>query len=212
MNMRSKIQDLQNIVSRKGSSKILTFSIPHVFKALQLMHQNQFVSRSMFCQELHMGEGAVKTMILHLKDELLVDSNKSGTFLTVKGKNFVKDLFDVIDLECPVPKCNIARGKFNYGVILRNYSNATKSGMDQRDYAVLYGANGATTIQFRDDQFVFPKERIDCLANDIKTKNVLLDNLKPKNGDLIIIASAKESFVAEIAAKNSALRTMATHR
>lgn len=211
MSMQSKIQALQNVVSRKGSSKILTFSIPHVFKALQLLYKDQFVSRSTFCSELHMGEGAVKTMIAHLKEEALAESTKSGTFLTSKGKNFIKTLHDIMDLECTIPKCNIARSKFNYGIILRRYSNATKSGMEQRDYAILYGADGATTVQYRDGQFMFPKENIDCLADDVKTRNLLLEQLRPKNNDLIIIASASDPFVAEISAKNSALWTLATH-
>jgi hypothetical protein len=210
--MQSKVQALQNVVSRKGSSKVLTFSVPHVFKALQLLYRDQFVSRNTFCSELHMGEGAVKTMIAHLKEESFVDSTKSGTFLTGKGKNFVKSLYEVMPNECVIPKCAIAPGKFNYGVILKRYSSATKSGMEQRDYAVLYGASGATTIQYRDEQFVFPKENIDCLANDSGTKKILTDNLNPQNGDLIIIASATDRFVAEIAAKNSALWTLATHR
>ncbi|MGQ0605799.1 MAG: DUF4443 domain-containing protein [Candidatus Nitrosotenuis sp.] len=209
--MQPKIQALQNIVSRKGSSKVLTFSVPHVFKALQLLYKDQFVSRSTFCKELHMGEGAVKTMIAHLKEELLVDSTKSGTFLTNKGKNFIKNLHDVMPSECVVRKCSIAPGKFNYGVILKKYSSATKSGMEQRDHAILYGASGATTIQYKENQFVFPKENIDCLANDPRTRQIITDGLNPRNGDLIIIASATDPFVAEIAAKNSALWTLATH-
>ncbi len=212
MSMQSKVKALQNVVSRKGSSKVLTFSVPHVFKALQLLHVNQFVSRSMFCTELHMGEGAVKTMIAHLKEESFVDSTKSGTFLTSKGKNFIKSLYDIMPFECVIRKCSIAPGKFNYGVILKRYSSATKSGMEQRDYAVLYGASGATTIQYKEDQFVFPKENIDCLADDLRTRKTLTDELHPQNGDLIIIASATDQFVAEIAAKNSALWTLATHR
>lgn len=212
MSMQSKVKALQNIVSRKGSSKVLTFSVPHVFKALQLLHIDQFVSRSTFCTELRMGEGAVKTMIAHLKEESFVDSTKSGTFLTSKGKNFIKSLHEIMPFECVIKKCLIAPGKFNYGVILKRYSNATKSGMEQRDYAVLYGASGATTIQYKEDQFVFPKENIDCLANDPRTRQTLIGELHPQNGDLIIIASATDQFVAEIAAKNSALWTLATHR
>lgn len=208
--MRNKVQALQNIVSRKGSSKVLTFSIPHVFKALQMLYKDQFVSRVNFCTQLHMGEGAVKTMILHLKEESIVNSTKSGTFLTEKGKEFTKSLLDVMDYECNIKKCQIAPGRFNHGIILRKYHYAIKTGMEQRDYAVLYGASGATTLVFRDKQFVFPKENIDCLARDKKTRDILTHELKPNNGDLIIIASSTDPFVAEIAAKNSALWTIAT--
>ena len=185
--------------------------MPHVFKALQLLHRDQFVSRVNFCNELHMGEGAVKTMIAHLKEESMVDSTKSGTYLTNKGRNFIKNLLAVISAECEIKKCQIAQGKFNHAVILKKYSFATKSGMEQRDYAILYGAIGATTLLYKEDRFIFPNENVDCLATDIKIKNTLLSKLHPENGDMIIIAAANDSFVAEIAAKNSVLWTLATH-
>jgi len=211
MSMRKQIQTLQNIVSRKGSAKVLTFSVPHVFKALQMLHRDQFVSRASFCKSLHMGEGAVKTMISHLREAAMVDSTKSGTFLTSKGSNFIKNLNTVLSAESEIKKCQIAQGKSNYAVLLKKYATATKSGMEQRDYAILYGAIGATTLVYRDGRFVFPHETVDCFANDTKTKKALLTTLRPQNGDLIIIASATEPFVAEIAAKNSALWTLAIH-
>lgn len=211
MNTKQQVRTLQNIVSRKGSSKILTFSVPHVFKALQMLHETEYVSRAGFCQSLHMGEGAVKTMIMHLKGESMVDSTKSGTFLTTKGKNFIKNILEIIFAECDIRKCQIAQGKFNHAVILKNYSFATKTGMEQRDYTILYGASGATTLIYRDDRFVFPNENTDCLLGDERTKEALLTKLRPKKGDMVIIASANDPFVAEIAAKNSALWTLATH-
>lgn len=212
MNIRQQIQKIQNIVSRKGSSKVLTFSAPHVFKALQMLYKEQYVSRASFCEHLHMGEGAVKTMIMHLKEESIVDSTKSGTFLTNKGRNFVKIILDVVSSECTIKKCQIAQGRHNHAVILKKHGFATKTGMEQRDYAILYGASGATTLIYKDSQFVFPHENINCLRNDLKTKNSLLNNLRPENGDMIIIASANNPFVAEIAAKNSVLWTLATTR
>jgi hypothetical protein len=211
LSTRRQIQILQNTVSRKGSAKILTFSVPHVFKALQLLNDEQFVSRSSFCKYLHMGEGAVKTMIAHLKEESMVDSTKSGTFLTSKGRNFIRTLLDVISAETTIKKCPIAQGKFNHAVILKKYAFATKSGMEQRDYAILYGAIGATTLLYKDKRFVFPSENIDCLLHDKKTRDTLLAKLGPETGDMIIIAAATDPFVAEIAAKNSALWTLATH-
>jgi len=211
MNSRQQVRTLQNIVSRKGSSKVLTFSVPHVFKALQMLYENEYVSRSSFCQSLHMGEGAVKTMITHLKEESMVDSTKSGTYLTTKGKNFIKNILEIIFAECDIKKCQIAQGRFNHAIILKNYAFAIKTGVEQRDYTILYGASGATTLLYKEERFVFPNESADCLSSDQKTKDALVTKMHPKNGDMIIIASASDPFVAEIAAKNSALWTLATH-
>lgn len=207
--MRTLIKTLQKVVSRRGSSKVLSFSAPHVFKALQLLYKEPYVSRISFCKELRMGEGAVKTLILHLKEEGLADSLRSGTFLTKKGQKFTGELFKIISGECDVPKCSIAQGKNNHAILLRNIAKEIKTGIEQRDASILYGATGAITILYHKNKFVFPKEEIDCLRNDEKIKSILLNHLNPRENDVIIITTASESFIAEISAKNSALFTLA---
>ncbi len=209
-NLRHQIQILQNVVSRKGSSKILTFSIPHVFKALQLLDKDKFVSRSKFCEELHLGEGAIKTLILHLKDAKMIDTTKSGTFLTTKGKKFCQSLMQVIKGECKLGKCKITPEKYNHAIILKNYSNAIRTGLEQRDYAILYGSSGCTTLLYKNKKFVFPGEDKDCFSRDKESRTRLLENLSPEEGDVIIISSSADPFVAEVSAKNSALWTLAT--
>jgi hypothetical protein len=207
--LRTLIKTLQKVVSRRGSSKVLSFSAPHVFKALQLLYKEPYVSRISFCKELRMGEGAVKTLILHLKEEGLADSLRSGTFLTKKGQKFTGELFKIISGECDVPKCSIAQGKNNHAILLRNIAKEIKTGIEQRDASILYGATGAITILYHKNKFVFPKEEIDCLRNDEKIKSILLNHLNPRENDVIIITTASESFIAEISAKNSALFTLA---
>ena len=152
--MHILVKTLHMVVSRRGSSKVLSFSSPHVFKALQLLYKEPYVSRISFCKELHMGEGAVKTLILHLKEEGLVDSLRYGTFLTKKGKKFVKELSKIISSECVIPKCSISLGKNNHAILLRNIASDIKTGIEQRDASILYGANGAITILFHNNKFV----------------------------------------------------------
>ena len=209
--LRQQIQILQNIVSRKGSSKVLTFSIPHVFKALQLLCLDKFVSRSKFCKELHLGEGAIKTLILHLKDVKMVDTTKSGTYLTVKGKKFSENLNRVLKKEFKLSKCKIAPSKHNHAIILKNYSYAIKTGLEQRDYAILYGSSGCVTLLYKNSRFIFPGEGRDCLEDEPTTRKKLFENLSPEDGDVIIISSSDDPFVAEVSAKNSALWTLATN-
>ncbi len=209
--MKKNIQTLQNIVSRKGSSKVLTFSIPHVFKALQLLSEERFVSRATLGKEVHLGEGAVKTLISHLKEAKMIDSTRSGNFLTEKGKKFTSQLQKTIPKECKIEKNNLTQSKNNHAIILKRYSSLIKTGLEQRDYAIMYGSSGCTTLSFKNNKFVFPGEDKDCLNKDKKTKQILVEKLNPSEGDIIIISSSEDSFVAEISAKNSALWTIATN-
>lgn len=209
--MHNQIKMLQSIVTRKRSSRILTFSTPHVLMALELLSKQKYTSRQTFCKELHIGEGAARTLVLHLKQSGLVDSIKAGTYLTQKGTRFAKKFFDTISSQCTIETCNVAREKYNHAILLKDYAMTVGNGMDQRDYAILYGAKGATTLSFENNRFVFPGETKDCLRDDSKTKRVLLENLKPSENDLVIIASSEEKFVAKISAINSVLWTLASH-
>ncbi|GKS67629.1 hypothetical protein YTPLAS73_11760 [Nitrosarchaeum sp.] len=201
---------LQDIVSRKGSSKVLTFSIPHVFKALQLLDKDSFVSRATFAKEIHLGEGAVKTLILHLKKAGIVKSTKSGTFLTERGKRLTNQIKNTITKECKIKKSPIIQGKYNHAILLKKYSKMIKTGIEQRDYAILYGSLGCTTIIYKNGKLVFPGNERECFPRDAKTRKQIIENLCPDEEDVIIISSSDDPFVAEISAKNSALWTIAT--
>lgn len=210
--MHNQIKTMQSIVTRKRSSRVLTFSTPHVFMALHVLSRQKYTSRLAFCKELKIGEGAVRTLILHLKQAGLADSIRAGTFLTPKGIRFAKKIFDVVPSQCKIDSCNVAREKYNHAILLRDYASVVGNGMDQRDYSILYGAKGATTLSFENGRFVFPGETKDCLSDDLKTKKDLIENLKPKENDLVIIASSDDDpFVAEISAINSVLWTLASH-
>ena len=74
--MYQQIRILQNVVTRKGSSKLLTFSAPHVLKSILCFANQKYISRASFCKELQMGEGAVRTFISHLKEYGFVDCIK----------------------------------------------------------------------------------------------------------------------------------------
>jgi hypothetical protein len=158
-----------------------------------------------------LGEGAVKTLISHLKEAKMIDTTKSGSFLTEKGEKISKQIHQIIPNECKIKKCSVVTGKNNFAVILKNYTFSIKSGLEQRDYAILYGSSECITILYKDNKFVFPGDTKDCFRKDEKTKKHILENLFPEEGDVIIISSSDDPFVSEISAKNSALWTLATN-
>ena len=121
--MHQQIKLLQKVVSRKGTSKSLTFSTPHVLKSILFLSSQKYVSRASFCRELKIGEGAVRTLILHLKEYGLVDSIKAGTFLTKKGKRFAESFHNVMPSQTFLKKCGITVGKYNYCHFAKRYTH-----------------------------------------------------------------------------------------
>jgi hypothetical protein len=208
------VKVLTQISSKYAPSRMLSFELMHVFKVFQLLDKNEHVSRTLLCQELALGEGSIRTLVKHLKMQSLVKSTNAGTRLTEKGKVLSSELLKSIPSESIMPKCSIALGKFNYVVLLKNYSFAIRSGIEQRDAAIKMGALGATTLLYKDHKFVMPGayNSKDSLKKESDIANLLINKLKPEDNDVIIIGSDNKNLrIAEFGAKNAALFTMMDH-
>jgi hypothetical protein len=212
--MYTYVKALTRIASRYAPSRMLSFELVHIFKVFQLLDKNDHVSRTLLCQELALGEGSIRTLVKHLKMQNLIKSTNGGTRLTQKGKALSSELFQSIPSEANMPKCSIALGKFNYVVLLKNYSFAIRSGIEQRDAAIKMGALGATTLLYKEHKFVMPGayNNKDSLQKESYIANLLIDKLKPEDNDVIIIGSDNKNLrIAEFGAKNAALLTMMAH-
>jgi len=206
------VRALEKIASRHAPSRLLTFDSVHVFKVLQLIENKGHVSRNLLCRELSLGEGSVKTLVKHLKTQGVIETTKAGTRITSKGKKLSSQFFSAIPAEMSLSKCSVALGKFNYAVLLKQYGFALKSGIEQRDAAIRMGAIGASSLLFSHNSFLMPGTDYDPLIKEPNTARLLLEKLKPENGDAIIIGSDMENERrAELAAKNAALATIIAH-
>jgi predicted transcriptional regulator len=213
--MHTYVRTLQTISSRYAPSRILSFDIAHIFKALQIIEDRGHASRTLLCQELNLGEGAVRTLIKHLKMKELIETSNAGTKMSDKGKKFFAEILTCLPKGCSLPKCSIALGKYNYVVLLKQFSFAVKSGIEQRDASIKMGALGATTLLFSKGRFVMPNTNImlDPLEKESSIYELLIKKLEPVEGDVIIIGSDDiNRQTAELAAKNAALLTLINHK
>jgi hypothetical protein len=210
--MHTYVKTLQEISSRYAPSRILSYDMAHIFKTLQLMHYKGHISRELLCKELNLGEGSIKTLVKHLKMQDLILTSNSGTKLSDKGVDLFSQLHASIPAECVIPKCSVALGKYNYGVLVKHLAYAIKSGIEQRDAAVKMGALGATTLLYIDRKFVIPLSGYDSLRNEIRIYKLLVTSLIPETGDVIIVGSDEsDPRTAELASKNAALLTIMNH-
>ena len=163
------VKALAKIASRYAPSRSLSFNLVHLFKALQLMEEKGHVSRALFCKELSLGEGVVRTLLKHLKMQGLIESTKNGTTMTEKGITILSGLLSCISGEMSIPRSSIALGKFNYVVLLKQFGFAVKSGIEQKDAAIKTGATEATSLLFKHNRFVIPGQiMIRCQKNPIQ--------------------------------------------
>jgi hypothetical protein len=212
--MHMLIKALTRVASKYAPSRGLSFGVVHIFKTLQLIDRDDHVSRERLCRELGLGEGSVKTLIKHLKMSNLIKTSNRGTTMTERGQAIFSELIASMPAEQQLPRCSVALGKFNHAVIIKELSYAVKSGIEQRDAAIKVGGIGATTLLFVDNKFVMPTpgRSQDSLKKDPETRTLLMEGLKPEQGDIVIVGSADtDRRTAELAAKNAALFTIVNH-
>ena len=211
--MHTYVRTLQTISSRYAPSRILSFDMAHIFKALQIIEDRGHASRTLLCQELNLGEGAVRTLIKHLKMKELIETSNAGTKMSEEGKRFFAEILSCLPKGCSLPKCSIALGKYNYVVLLKQLSFAIKFGIEQRDSAIKMGALGATTMLFKEGKFVMPDSNYESVKKEPAIHELLMKKLEPVEGDVIIIGSDDiNRQTAELAAKNAALLTLINHK
>jgi hypothetical protein len=85
-------------------------------------------------------------------------------------------------------------------------------GIEQRDAAIKVGGVGATTLIFRKGKFVIPVTNLDSLKKESQVHRLLIKELSPQDGDVVIITSSdRDEKIAELSAKNAALLTVMNH-
>jgi hypothetical protein len=210
--MHTYVRTLQKVASRIAPSRILSFEMVHVLVTLQLIQERGHVSRHTLCKKLDLGEGTVKTLVKHLKIYDLIETDKTGTRISTKGSKLLSELLLSIPAEMSISTCSVALGKFNYAILIKQMSYVIRSGIEQRDAAIKMNALGATTLVYKDDKFMIPNTNFNALHREQKLHTLLVDSLKPEEGDVLIIGSDNISErAAEFATKSAALVTIMNH-
>ncbi len=209
--LHRNIMILEGMVSGRGTGRALTFGTPHLLKTLQMLRQDRYVSRASLSRELRLGEGSIRTLLTRLAASGMAGSVRSGAHLTRRGEQFAQKFLEVITGECAVPRSSLFDSPYNHAIILRGRAHAIRSGIEQRDYAIMYGARSAVTMLYGDGGFVFPRGGDVALSGDAGGRRILERELAPRGGDAVIVASSGDALVSELSAKNSALQTVSAH-
>jgi len=192
---------LDRITSKTAPGMSPDYSEAHVLKVLQLIGSSRGIGRQKLSKEIGVGEGTVRTMIRRLKREGLVDSSRRGLTLTNSGTEALADLLRFME-ETELTNVEVTVGSHDYAVLVRQAANHIKSGVEQRDVALLAGAIGATTLVYDGERLYMPGI---VLELETSTSESLIEWLKPEKGDVIIIGSSDTIISAEIGAKSAAL-------
>ena len=184
-------QEIEEIAKEKAPGPSAAFSIPQILRALELIAEKP-TGRNMLAQKLAVGEGVARTIISRLKTAELINASKAGCALTSKGSKVWHDYQSIVKT-VSIEKNEIARNDFNVAILVRDKALKLKSGIEQRDAAVVAGAGNATSMVIREDRLVIPLVSNDVSRDFPRAAKQLISFLAPKNGDVIIVVGADSS-------------------
>jgi predicted transcriptional regulator len=192
-------QFIENVAGEKAPGPSTTFSVAHIFCALELVAEKP-IGRNKLAEKLNVGEGAVRTIISHLKDAGLIENTKAGCTLTAKGVNVWKKFEEFFPKRGKIEKTELTTAEHNYAFLVKNTGHKVKSGIEQRDAAIVAGAKRAVVIVSKSGHLI-----IESVSNDIekdfpKATSQILKVIQPEDNDVIVIAGAYDLQKAKHAA------------
>jgi DNA-binding MarR family transcriptional regulator len=179
----------------KSSGQSLSFSVFHLFYALELMSEKT-VGRNKLAEQLNVGEGAVRTIVSRLVGASLMTTSKAGCTLTVEGLHVWREFEEVFPRRVEFLRTELTPSEFNYAFLVKGSGSKVGSGIEQRDAAIVAGAVRALVIVFRSGRLL-----IESVSDDIgeafpKAASQILRDLEPQDDDVIVIAGGDTALKA----------------
>jgi DNA-binding MarR family transcriptional regulator len=182
---------IESLASEKAPGPSTSFSMFHILYALELMAQKP-IGRNKLAEKLGVGEGAIRTIVHHLQDAGLIETAKAGMSLTPKGAKTWRNYETLFPKRVEVEKNQLTHSAYNFAVLAKGAGGKVRSGIEQRDAAIMGGAKRALAIICRGGHLV-----IDSVSNSIETEypeaaRAILKEIKPEENDVIVVAGSDD--------------------
>lgn len=188
-------RSLEKLTREKAPGPNPSFSSFHFLLAMELIAKKP-IGRNKMAHELGIGEGATRTLIRRLKEEDLASISKAGCALTKKGMELWEEYTSNIK-KARIEKNELTFAECSFAVLVKRSGHKVRTGMEQRDAAIVAGARGATTILFKKGLLVFPAVERNVKRDFPKASDQIARLLKPQEDDTIIVVSSDDPAKAE---------------
>ena len=185
---------IESLASEKAPGPSTTFSMFHIYYALELMAQKP-IGRTKLAEKLSVGEGAIRTIVHHLQDAGLIVTAKAGMRLTEKGEKTWLKFEKLFPKRVEVEKNQLTHSNYNFAILVKDSAQKVKSGIEQRDAAIMGGAKRALAIISCEDHLTIHSVTNSIEAEYPEAAKIILREIKPEDNDVIMIAGSDEDPV-----------------
>jgi len=191
---------LESLLEEKAPGPYLSFSIFHLIKALELIAKEGPIGRSKLSEELKTGEGAIRTLVERLRSAGLIIVSRQGCSLTEKGEKIWSKMQLLFPQKVKLKPNELALALCSVAIRVRGCGDKVKSGLEQRDAALLAGARGALTLFFREEKLVLPAISEDVAEDFPDAFSQITEYLPLEENDVVVVGSADAWDKAEYGA------------
>lgn len=191
---------MESLLKEKSPGPYPSFSILHLIKTLELISKGGSIGRGRLSKELRIGVGVTRTLISRLKNAKLAVVSKSGCSLTKKGERIWNELQSIILQKFEIEKNELTLAAYNFAVLIRGCGHKVRTGIGQRDVAIIAGANGATTLFFKRKNLILPTISENVALDYPVGFNNITKLFKLEENDVVVIGSANTLKRAEYGA------------
>ena len=182
-------QFIKDIASQKAPGPSTTFTVPHIFFALELMAEKP-IGRNKLARKLEVGEGTVRTIINRLKNSGLIETSKEGCTLTNKGVAVWEHFEELFPKRVELGETELTNAKHNYAFLVKNRGHKVKTGIEQRDAAIVAGAKRAAIMVSKQGHLT-----IESVSNRLeqqfpKAADQILNAVNPADNDVVVLVGA----------------------
>ncbi len=187
---------MQQVAGKKAPGPSTTFTIFHVFYALELLAKKP-LGRNKLAEKLSVGDGAVRTIISRLREADLIETSKAGCNLTQKGNEICLQFEEIFPKQIDLDKSDLNQSDYNHAFLVKNCGEKVESGIDQRDAAIIAGARKALVIVYKKGHLCIESVSDNVEKQYPKAANQILEQMKPQDNDVIIVAGAESALKAK---------------
>jgi len=200
------MEGLLELAGRHLQGPSPTFDRARVILAFSIIGENGRIGRSALAASSGLGEGAIRTLLKKLRDDGYVSADASGCHLTRGGERVYVTLADRISRLVLLHDSRLTVGDAQAALAVRGRGGNVRSGIEQRDSAIMSGAAGATTYVIKGEKFTVPGGSSDCekdFPSGAWTK--LRKETRPRDSDAVILCGARTEVKARLGVLAAAL-------
>jgi DNA-binding MarR family transcriptional regulator len=176
------------------------FKSYHAAVALILIGREQPLGRYELCEKMSIGEGSVRTLLKRLSEASYIEAEgKQGQRLTSKGKKLFDSISHDVPLGLTLDIRRLVMYEFAFANLVKGFSSKITDGVRQRDEAIIQGGYdkaGATTLIQKSGSLVMPPDDFHILQEYEQETLLVIESLRPEDGDVIIIGSSDDENLA----------------